>query len=136
MQIESNEILLIYDSNDLQDREALGYAQTLQHHKLKELDVSKETLTELQLEILSDKFGAKPRDLIDKTSEYYKEHYADKDVDREDILKIIKNNPGLLNTPIAVYKGKAHFLDSPYDFIRKDLGNSGIKSRHGNEQEN
>ncbi len=44
MEIAENEMLFIYDSNDLQDREALAYAKSLKHYHVKALlDVRKHT---------------------------------------------------------------------------------------------
>lgn len=39
MEIAENEMLFIYDSNDLQGREALAYAKSLKHYHVKALDV-------------------------------------------------------------------------------------------------
>lgn len=135
MKVQPNEILLIYDSNDIQDRKALGYAKSLKHHAVKEIDVQKNTLTELQFEMLADKFDLDPYELIDDKSEVFKEKYADSDLEPSDILKIMKNNPEMIKTPIAVYHDNGRIMGSAYEFIKDDMFQNGINSENANKEE-
>ena len=113
--LNSNEYLLIYNSKDLQDREAAGYLQTLKSVTIKEQDVSKNMLTETQLVEASRKLDVELLDLLD----------ADKKIDNEftseEVLKLLKNQPSLLNTPFILSQERSFFVDSPLNLIKEQF---------------
>ena len=49
MKNAKNEITLIYNSSNIQDRQALAYALSLRKHKIKTIDIQHNKLTETQL---------------------------------------------------------------------------------------
>jgi len=116
-----NELLFIYNSNDILEREAYGYVSSMVHHKLRSIDLYKENLTELQLKNIVDLLGKDLKDIWDKTSEKYRDEYLGGDFDEQDMFKVLINNPEMIKTPIAIYDEMAFIADSAYDFISKDL---------------
>lgn len=121
MKVCGNEMLLIYDSQILEDRKALGYAQSLQHHKVKERDIRKEPLTETQVEEVIEALGIDAEDIINKSSNVYQNEYANVSLDRSDILTAIHKNPQLMKTPIAIREHTAKILGTSYEFIQQDM---------------
>lgn len=121
MKVSGNELLLIYDSEILEDRKALGYAQSLQHHKLKEKDIRKEPLTSTQIEEVIEALGIDAHEIIDKQSEIYKNEYSEVSLEGHDLLTALSKNPALMKTPIAIREGSAKFVGSSYEFIEEDM---------------
>jgi len=127
MKVKSNVILFFYDSKDLQDRQALGYAKSLKDHLIKEFDVRKDSISSLNLELLIDDYDLELDEIIDKDSKVYSEHLKNSDLDRKGKLDVITKNPSVVKTPIAFYRDTAELTGSPYDFISKDLKENGIE---------
>ncbi len=121
MKVSKNELLLIYDSENHEDKKALGYAQSLQHHKLKEKDIRKEPLTDTQVEEIIEALGIAPEDIMDKQSEIYQKEYAHVSLERYDILTAVSKNPELMRTPIAIREHTAKFVGTSYEFIKEDM---------------
>jgi len=118
-----NEILLIFDSNDFQNRETKGYASALSDHKIKEIDLSKDSLTEKQIGQLSEMLGG-INAIINKNKAKFQDQFANSDLDDADWLKLLSQNQDLIQSPIALYPNKAEFIKSPYDFLRKDMNDN------------
>ena len=53
------------------------------------------------------KLGLKPIDIVRKGEQIYKENFKGKDYDDEEWLKILHENPKLIERPIVVKGGKA-----------------------------
>ena len=121
MKVAKNEMLLIYNSSFMQDREALAYAKSLKNHKLKEFDLQHNSLTGTQLNQISKQLDVKPKELIDTKSPKYLRYYFNMDLTPKSTLKALNQNPGMIKTPIAVYNDHAEFIKTPYDFIGKDM---------------
>jgi len=117
MEIKENEVLFIYDADDMQQKEGLAYAKSLKHYEVKEVNIRKDKLSQLQLTSIADRLGVEPEDLLkdsaDKTS-----------LDAHDFLDYLKSNLTELKTPIAVYKNKAKFIGTQYEMIKEDGNDS------------
>ncbi len=121
MQISKKEILFIYNSNDLQDRQALGYAKSLPNHKVKELDLQKDNFTETQVKQIADLLEVEPVSLMDRSSDTFKKSFANVDLSGSDALKAMASKPELIKTPIAVYNDQAVSIRSPFQLVKQDL---------------
>jgi len=121
MQISKNEILFIYNSNDLQDRQALGYAKSLPNHKIKEVDLQKDSFTETQIKQIADMLQVEPVSLLDPNSDLYKSDYSKVKLSRSGALKVMAARPELIKTPIALYNDRAVPIGSPYQLVKQDL---------------
>ncbi len=126
MEAVKNEIILIYNATDYEDRKALGYAESLKDHKLKTIDVTKDKITETQLAELATKLNASIQDLLDRKSDEFKQKYEGEDFSDEEVLKLLANDLTLLNTPIAVVGKAARFVGSAYEFVNDDMSNKTV----------
>lgn len=121
MKIAKNEILFIYNSQKLSDREALGYINCLPKWKIKEVNLDKDRLTELQIKQLADMLNFAPKEIIDKSTDLYKRMYAGAGLSEKDTIKALSQNPELIKTPIAVFHNQAKRLGSPYQVVKWDI---------------
>lgn len=131
--MKKNEIKFLYNSTKKNDREAYGYAVSLDKYKINELDVSKTKLTSTQLAELAQKLNVPIIELFDKNSSYYRDNIAGKDLEEGDLLTVLKEECDSLKTPIMVSAEKAAFLESKYDTNNIDLAIGGIKNTDTNQ---
>ena len=92
--------------------------ETLNLLKEKEIDVKvieylKETPTEEELREILNRLGKKPLEVIRKGEKIYKEQFKGKDYSDEEWIKIMVNNPILIERPIVVKDDKAVIGRSP-----------------------
>ncbi len=121
MKNASTEIAIIYDSRDLQDKEALAYAKSLRFRKVKEYDIRKHMFTEQQLERLLQLLDAEPRVLINDKSDVFNRHFKNTNLDREGVVKVLRKYPELMRTPIILYENRAKILGSSYEMIKDEM---------------
>jgi arsenate reductase-like glutaredoxin family protein len=126
LEINKNEVVFIYNSEKFRDREALGYIKSVKDYKVKEIDISRNQLTETQLMDVADRLEASPAQLMDKHSDVYVNEYKEKNLGKEDVLTAIRQKPDLLQTPIALYSDKAYLVKTPYDLVKKGMSPKGI----------
>ena len=131
--MKKNEIKFIYNSTKKNDREAYGYAVSLDKHKINELDISKTKITPTQLAELAQKLNVPIIELFDKNSSYYRDNIEGKDLEEDDLLTILKGEPDSLKTPIMISAEKAVVLDSKYDTNTIDMAIEGIKNTDTNQ---
>jgi len=129
------EINFIYNSNSLQEREALGYVKSLGNHVVKETDIYNDSLTERMLADIARKLDIKVSDLFDPENDKYKDELKNADFEANDVLKMISEDLSLLRTPIMVYKHGAKFVKSPYDTNSIDMTIEDIQSEMANADE-
>jgi arsenate reductase-like glutaredoxin family protein len=121
MNIEKNELLLIYDSNDMQDRAILAYAKSVKDQVVKEVDIRKHTFTEAQFEQIATILDSPILDLIDQQSASYSKVFQGVELTEEGALTALKKNSDLLRTPIAVYNDMGKMIKSSYDLIKEGM---------------
>jgi len=121
MNVSKNEILLIYNSTQLQDRKALAYAKSVKDFDVKEIDLHNNRLTESQLKQLSQQLEVDPKELVDTQSTKFLRYFTQSDLSNKSTLKVLKKNPTMLKTPIAIYDDHADFIGSPNEFIKKEM---------------
>ena len=76
----------------------------------KEFEVVKYLDTPLNSEELSniiEQLGIKPIDLVRKNEAIWKENFKDKDLSDQEAIKVMVENPKLIERPIVVNNGKA-----------------------------
>jgi arsenate reductase-like glutaredoxin family protein len=62
-----------------------------------------------------------PEELLDKHSTKYLKYFVNADLSQKEVLKALKQNPAMLNTPIVVHEKGADFVDNFYQLVQKDL---------------
>ncbi len=131
--MKKNEIKFVYNSGKKDDREAYGYALSLNKHKINELDVARTQLTSTQISELAQKLNVPIIELFDEKSSYYRDNIAGKDIEENDLLTILRAEADCLRTPIMVYENKAVILESKYDTNNIDMAIEGIKRYDTNQ---
>jgi arsenate reductase len=132
--VKDNEILLIYDSDKLTDRQALAYAKSLREYVVKERDIARDPLTETQLKRVADRLGVAVSELVDRQSDAYQDKYQSSSISEDHLLIALKNEPQLLRTPIAVYPDSAEFVEAT-TFVKKGMAPPDITARSANPRE-
>ncbi|WP_420315695.1 hypothetical protein [Ekhidna sp.] len=132
MKVNENEILFIYDSADLQQREILAHATCLKNFKIKEFDIQKEQLTQLQLLSLTKRLNVQVKDLI--SSDFELQISGVMDLDTHDFLDYLSSNLKMLRTPILVYHDHARFVDSQYEPLKNEGLNKRTNVRSSNSK--
>lgn len=135
MKPKENEIILIYNSNKQRDKEVMGYAKSLENHKLNERDISKSNLTEKQWAEIAMELETEIAEMVDTNSEKYLTKLKGGDYSDDELLKLMVQNPEIIQTPIALLKDRAFVVKSQYSFINEDLNIDGIQSDKGNKFE-
>lgn len=129
------EIKFIYNSSQIKEREAYGYAKSLDQHYINAIDLDKEFLTERQWAELAKKLNVQVKDLIDQNNDYYQDVLQDKDFDDHDLLRLMKDHPQIIKTPIIDSAKFARFIKSPYDFNEMDMAFEEIQNHLANKGE-
>lgn len=132
MKPQENEILLIYNGRKSHDTKVLGYASAVQKYTVNERNIDKNPLTETQLNQVANDMGLQILDLIDKKSDAYLNEIKDQRFSNEEMMKIVRQHPEILKTPIAMLNNTVFFVHSAYDFVNKGIEIEGIKSKSGN----
>jgi arsenate reductase-like glutaredoxin family protein len=120
MNVAKKELLLIYNSAQIKDREAYAYAKSLKDHKLKKIDLKNDSLTSTQLKQITQYLDVTPNELVDRKSPKYLKYFSGTSMSDKNTLKALKQNPGMIKTPIAVYHDSADFISTPYEFIKQE----------------
>jgi len=119
---EKNETMLIYHSEKSDDRKARGYVEALNGYVVKTWDLKKDPITGTQLAEIANRVNVPIPELIDPS------YYLDigngeqlKEMDDENILALIVNDPMQLKTPILLIDGQAFQCDSSYELIKEKM---------------
>lgn len=114
MKTHANEIFIMYDPSSSKGRQTLAFAHTLSPN-IKGWDVAQKPLTPTQWRNLLDMLALRPKDLLDRSKEYYQEHLRGSDLDDEGWLNVLQRNTALLLAPIVVKGDKALLCLNPTD---------------------
>ncbi len=124
---QPNEVTLIYHSDKENDQKSRGYVEALEGYVIKTLDLKRDKLTETQLAEVANKMGASIDDMLDET-------YADrvnipsvKGMREQDALKLMANDPIIINTPIVIIGKHAFHVDSAFELIRESMNDTGVR---------
>ena len=121
MEWNPKEVTIIYNFEERQGREAVAYGKEIAEH-VREIDISKDPLTERQMAELLMKLDVKVEDIIDRTSTIYQDKYEGVEMEEQDWLGVLKRNPELMKTPIGILGNKAVICESPNDILKLDDG--------------
>lgn len=135
IEIMDNELLFIYNSGSSNDRIALGYIKPTNTYVVKEVDIQRDPFTETQIKEIANRLKVLTEELIDKKSDIYKDKFAHSKFEEEDVLTALKQEPDLMRTPIILYREGGEFVESKYDFMKKDMKFSDGKSSKANTEE-
>jgi arsenate reductase-like glutaredoxin family protein len=105
-----SELVLIYNSDKTDDREAKAFAVSLSGYILKAVDLAKESLTEEEITQLAAKMKVNIEDLLDPT---YDDHISVhneglKMMCRTELLSLMAREPKIINTPVLIIGNRAY----------------------------
>jgi arsenate reductase (glutaredoxin) len=81
----------------------------------------KEPLTEMELSSLLKKLNFAPIELVRAEEKIWKEEYRDRDLNDEELVRVMVENPKLIQRPIVEKEGKA-VVGRPAENIKELLG--------------
>ena len=117
MKTNPREILVYYNPKSSSDRKTVAYAQTMSTH-VRAYSHDQANCTSTQWQSILHKLDLEPKKLFNKAHPEYQSNLRGKEFDDEGWLAVIKNNPTLLRSPIAIKGNKAVMCDSPTDILR------------------
>jgi arsenate reductase len=98
--------VIYYNPRCSKCREALCLLEE-KGEKVEIIEYLKDTPTQKELIEVIKKLKIKPEDLVRKSEELYKDKYADKKLTGRQWIKIMADNPILIERPIVIKGGKA-----------------------------
>lgn len=126
---EKNETLFIYHSDKSDDKKAAGYAASLDGYIFRTWDLKTDPITKTQLAEIATQMNKTIADLIDVS---YNKDFGNgeslKEMDEDDILTLVANDPIQLKTPILIIDNQALQCPSSYSLIKEKMNEKGIKS--------
>ncbi len=81
------------------------------------IDIINDPLTVQELEALLKKLNLTVNDIIRKNDKFFKENFANKNLTDEDLLKVLSENPSLLQRPILI-KGSVAMIGRPLENVK------------------
>jgi arsenate reductase (glutaredoxin) len=127
---QPRELTLIYHSEKTDDKKARGYVESLPTLAIKTLDLAREEITETQLAQIADKMQASIEELVDVSYDERPNTVANKEgltqMDKTQLLTLVKHNPKLLATPILILGDKAYKYGTGYHLIKEYMA-EGVK---------
>lgn len=117
MNFHPNEIVLIYNPNSEKGKQTFAYANTLSNH-VREIDSINTKISPTSWEQILDRLHLEPKQVMDRSSDYYQENIKGHDIDTMGLLEILYHSPDLLAGPIAVHDKKAVLCKSPNDVLK------------------
>lgn len=113
----SAEISIYYNPDCSKAKKAFAYAKSVSKEVMA-LEFSKSKKTPTQWREILGLLGIRPKDLMDRSKEYYQKNLKGREFGDEDWYNVIINNPDLIRSPIAVRGDKVVMLDNPTDIYR------------------
>ena len=86
------------------------------------IDIVNDPLSETEIKTVLKKLGAQPLDIVRKNEDLYKEQFQDKNLSDDEWIKVLSENPSLIQRPILVKESVAIIgrpIESVKDFVGK-----------------
>lgn len=112
MYLNKKELTIFFNGANDWQKQVLAYART-HHLKVNFQDISKIKFSTNTLSYLLDKLGDDVKVLINKSTDFYKEHLKGHKFSLRDWGNILRNNPELLQYPVAIYEDQIEIIIHP-----------------------
>ena len=109
--------MIYYNPESRSDRSTVAYAKSSGMH-IKSYAYGKTPSTETSWRRIVQALDRDPKELLNKADPYYREHIKGREFDEEGWVKILRYNPRLIKSPIAVSGKKAVLCSTPSDIYR------------------
>lgn len=117
MKSHNREIIVYYDPDSNSGKMTAAYARSLSQNVIVySYDQAPPTITGWRM--ILNSLAVNPKDLLDKSMEYYQNEIQGRDFDDEGWLNVIKRNPKLIKYPIAIHGKRAVFCQTPTDILK------------------
>lgn len=117
MYYRKNELTIMYNKERSLDRKALAMAHTL-GVPINKQEVTTVRMSESLFIQFLENLGIGAKALIDKSNPYYQSELRGKEFNSSEWYEIIRHRPRLLKAPLAMYRGRAIFCQSPNDMLK------------------
>ena len=117
MKTHQREILIYYNPDKSADRKTVAHAQST-GFKIKTYSHSQAPSTTTSWKTILNNLKMHPKDLLNKADPYYQDNLRGKEFDDEDWLNVLKKNPNLIKSPIAISGNKAILCNTPTDIYK------------------
>jgi arsenate reductase (glutaredoxin) len=114
---EYKEISIFYNPECSKAKKAVIYAKSVSREVFT-LEYAKWRTTPTKWREILGKLGVRPKDLMDKSKDYYQQNIRGREFEDEDWLNVLINNPEIIRSPIAVRGNKVMILDNPTDIYK------------------
>lgn len=127
---DKKQITLIYNSETSIGKQT--YAYTINSKKeIRSIDTSKTKITGTQWTEIAEKLDVEIQDLVDKKHPNFKNLYSeDISLETHDWLKILEENPQLIQPSILIKKEEFYLLKNPTDYLKHMESDSAGVSRN------
>jgi arsenate reductase len=111
------EITLFYDASSRDGTQTLAYAKG-KGIAVNDIDIRGDKVTGTELLTLARKLKTDLKELINTEHPDFKDNYNGFPEDEEDVIKMIKSHPEIMNVPIAIRGDKAIIINTPTDILK------------------
>ncbi|MBT8191616.1 MAG: glutaredoxin [Saprospiraceae bacterium] len=117
MKTHQREILIYYNPNKSGDRKTVAHAQGT-GFKIRTYHHSQAPSTTTSWKTILNSLQMHPKELLNKADPYYQNNLRGKEFDDEDWLNVLKKNPNLIKSPIAISGNRAIICRTPTDIYK------------------
>ena len=117
MKLHPNELFLYYDPLSNTGKMTLAYAKSLTNH-IQDVDWNHTALSHTMWREILGFLKMKPKEVMDRGSNYYEEHIQGNEIAMTGLLEILCRTPKILKGPIAVKGKKAIMVKTPTDILK------------------
>ncbi len=117
MKTHPREILIYYNSDSVSDRKTLAYAQST-GFKIRSYCHKDSPSTTTSWQTILDSLDMHPKEIMNKAHPYYQANIRGKEFDMDDWAQVIKRNPQIIKSPIAMKGNKAILCATPSDIYK------------------
>ncbi|PUB32842.1 arsenate reductase [Elizabethkingia sp. YR214] len=113
-------IQILHNSRCSKSREALQYLEE-QKIDFELINIIQNPLSKEEVVSVLQKLGIKAEDLVRKSDALFKEKYAGQELNEEDWINVLVDNPTLIQRPIVIKDNKAVIgrpLENIIDFLK------------------
>ena len=112
------EIVIFYNPDSSSDRKTVAHARGMSRY-IKSYSYNQAQLTGTQWQLILDSIDMEDKKkLFNKAHPYYQSDLRGKNFDNESMISILKNNPQLMKSPIAVRNRRAIVCETPTDIYK------------------
>lgn len=117
MKTHEREIMIYYNPDSGADKRTVAHALSISQH-IKAFAFGKTPSTNTSWQMILEALEKHPKELLNKSHPYYRDHIKGREFDDKGWLDILRNNPQVLKAPIAVRGDTAILCQRPTDIYQ------------------